>query len=142
MIQNIVGAVLLTAAVGAFGEFILRRNRRSLVLREHLAAHGTAVTGTVRAIDKVTTNRYGGHKLRATIDYQVDGGSHTHVVAWTPEHAPRLGPGDSIDLLMDPAQPSSVCVADAPAPAVGGAAPYWLLAVGLGIALFVLLQVS
>ena len=142
MIQKIAAAVLLTAVVAALGEVVIRRNRRSRALRDHLTAHGNAATGTVREIDKVTTGRYGAHKLRATIDYQVDGEAHTHVVAWAPEHAPRLVPGDSIDLLVDPAQPSSVCVADALAPAPERDAPYRLLAVGIGVALLILLLVS
>ncbi len=142
MILKVAAAVLLTAVVAALGEVIIRRNRRSRALGDHLAAHGSAVLGIVRAVDKVSTGKYGAHKLRATVGYSVGSDPYTHVAVWAPEHAPRLVPGDSIELLVDPAQPSSVCVAGTLASAVERDAPYRWFAVGVGVAAFVLLLVS
>lgn len=141
MIVRIAATVVLTAVVAALGEFIIRRNRRSRALREHLSTHGSPTTGTVRTVDKVTTGRYGTHKIRATIDYVVDGTAHTHVTAWVPTEAPRLSPGDSISLLVDPAQPSSVTVAGDAAPTIERDAPYRWFAVGVGLVLLILLLV-
>jgi hypothetical protein len=142
VIVKIAAAVVLTALATVLGEVIIRRNRRSRVLREHLTSHGSPVTGQVRTVDKVSTGKYGTHKIRAVIEYQVDGVSHTHAAVWMPQDAPQLVGGESIDLLVDVAQPSSACVAGAVAPPSERDAPYRWFAVGVGVASLILVLVS
>ncbi len=142
MIAKIAAAVVLTALATVLGEVIIRRNRRSRALRARLTSNGSPVTGAVRAVDKVSTGKYGAHNIRAVIDYQVDGVTHTHAAAWAPKDAPRLVAGDSIDLLVDLAQPTSACVAGAVAPPPERDAPYRWFAAGVGVATLILVFVT
>ena len=133
MIAKLGAVVLITALFAVLGEVIVRRNRRDRVLRAQLAKNGTRVTGTVRSIDKVSAGKYGNQRVRMLIDYDVSGTPYTHVAAWWPENADHLSLGSSIELSVDAARPTMVCIVDADAPKIESDATYRWLAVGVGI---------
>ena len=87
---KIAGVALITAAFGVLGEMVVRRNRRERAQRARLAGHGTEVPATVQALDRVSAGKYGSYKVRATLQYVVDGTTHTHVAAWWPQEATHL----------------------------------------------------
>lgn len=112
MIAKVVAVAILAGLFIALGTVIARRNRRDRALRERLTRSGTTVMGTIRSLDKVSAGKYGTYKLRAHIDYMIDGHAHTHIAAWWPDAAGHLTVGGQLELLVDPENPAIACVAD------------------------------
>ena len=132
MVLKLVSVIVLTGAFGVLGEIIVRRNRRDRAQRAHLAAHGRRVLGTVASLDKVSAGKFGSYKVRAHINYVVDGDGHTHVAAWWPQEAAHLAVGGTVDLTVDPTQPDVACVAGPTAPDIERDALWRWLTVGVG----------
>ena len=142
MIVKLGAVIFITALFVVLGEVIIRRNRRDRALRAQLADTGTKVTGTVRSLDKVSAGKYGTYKVRAHIDYDVNGTKYTHIAAWWPENAEHLQLGGSIELSVDATRPTLACVAGAEAPKIESDATYRWLAIGVGIVALIAALVS
>lgn len=142
MTAKIIGVVLITGVFAVLGEFIIRRNRRDRAERARLATDGVRVQGRVANLTRVAAGKYGSYKLRAEIEFEMAGVAHTHVAAWWPHEAQHVSPDAAVDLLVDPTDPATACVAGNAAPDLERDSVWRWLTVGVAVVAVALALVS